>query len=349
MGRATTIDEALEMLARTGPEWGGGLSNHGPMGAEALVVLGRDDAVTGWVEQYKRRLGPAPEARDPIDPSAWREALGRIARVGDWAALFQRELSEGPWREVLDRWVRRLAPGIVAAGTHGVIRTAHAVRSLATEETPLRRRELAEGLAYWAARYQRLPGDPGAGVGGLRPSEAVRRLAPLGRPEPGERYGLITEWLGRLDGRAEFAGVIDLVDASKDPSAFLSDLTEAFAGVYLANAHTGQLIGFIHAVTGPRAVRLLAPHLSPDTLELALRYAWQAAAGMYAVFGERPDSGPPEERQTDVDDLIERAVATGDEHAIKFTEACLREHPLNPRPVYLAAAEHAVNALTPRR
>src|SRR3989442_4733817 len=55
-----TIDEALEMLSDTGPEWGYGelqaLSNHGPMGAEALCALGRDEAVVPWVERYKRRL-----------------------------------------------------------------------------------------------------------------------------------------------------------------------------------------------------------------------------------------------------------------------------------------------------
>jgi hypothetical protein len=43
--------------------------------------------------------------------------------------------------------------------------------------------------------------------------------------------------------------------------------------------------------------------------------------------------------------LIDRALATRDEHAIKFTEACLREHALNPKPVYLQAAWDAVGRL----
>ena len=43
--------------------------------------------------------------------------------------------------------------------------------------------------------------------------------------------------------------------------------------------------------------------------------------------------------------LLSSAVATGDEHAIKFTEACLREHALNPKPVYLLAARHATDYL----
>jgi hypothetical protein len=43
--------------------------------------------------------------------------------------------------------------------------------------------------------------------------------------------------------------------------------------------------------------------------------------------------------------LIDRAIAHGDEHAIKFTEACVREHALNPSPVYFAAARHAIELL----
>ncbi|MGH3799351.1 MAG: hypothetical protein ACRDTD_04295 [Pseudonocardiaceae bacterium] len=36
--------------------------------------------------------------------------------------------------------------------------------------------------------------------------------------------------------------------------------------------------------------------------------------------------------------MLERCLETGDPHAIKFVEACLREHDLNPNPAYLAAA-----------
>jgi len=41
------------------------------------------------------------------------------------------------------------------------------------------------------------------------------------------------------------------------------------------------------------------------------------------------------------------AVAHGDEHAIKFTETCLRHHALNPSPAYLAAARNALDMLPP--
>ena len=50
---------------------------------------------------------------------------------------------------------------------------------------------------------------------------------------------------------------------------------------------------------------------------------------------------PRESRET----LIDMAIASADEHAIKLTEACLREHAVRPSPAYLAAARHAIGAL----
>jgi hypothetical protein len=342
---STVIDEALELLAGSGPEFSFGklrLSNHGPMAAEALIALGRDGEVIPWVERYKRRLEGAPEPGKPIAGGDWREALGDLRRVADWTVFFDHELAEAPWPQVLDTWTLRLAPGIVAAATHGVIRTAHAVRALSEQGTPARLHELAEGLAYWAATYMLLPGAPSPSNGGLLPSRALPQVETLA-PDEQRPGGPITDFLRKLDGVPAFASTIDLVDVSTD--TFLSDLTETFAGVYLANADNGHVIGLIHAVTGPSAVRLLAPHLSPATRDGALRYAWQAAAGLYAAMAQRPGPhavAPPDD---DAPSLIDRAVATGDEHAIKFTEACLREHAVNPKPVYLAAARDASERL----
>ena len=124
------LDLALERFAGTGPEYRGGLANHGPMAAEALVALGRSDAVARWVEGYASRLGPPLSAGDPIPGAGWEAVLGRRERVGDWASFFRRELAEAPWPQVLRLWVPRLAPGFVAAATHGAIRTGHAARAL---------------------------------------------------------------------------------------------------------------------------------------------------------------------------------------------------------------------------
>ncbi|MBI3450942.1 MAG: DUF4243 domain-containing protein, partial [Acidobacteria bacterium] len=283
------MDEALEILASTGPEYGGGLANHGPMAAEALTALGRPAAVKPWLEGYRRRLDVHPDARNPVAADAWRETLGVYNRVGDFIALFDRELAERPWPAVLDTWSARLAPGIVGAAMHGVIRTGHAARSLAAKETPARRHELAEGLGYWAARYQSLPESEGKPAAGLLPSQAIRSV-PLVPADQRPRRFLISDALKPLAASPAFASVIHLVDDSIEPSRFLSDLTSTFARIFVEEAQPGLVITLIHTVTGPSAVRLLVPHVAPATSRLLARYVWQAAAGVYAALGKPPAS-----------------------------------------------------------
>jgi hypothetical protein len=339
------MEAALEILGPTGPEYDGGLSNHGPMAAEALVVLGRPASVVPWVEGYRRQLTAHPSGSRPIASGEWREALGDYSRVGDWIAYFGRALADRPWRETLGIWAPRLAPGIIAAAFHGVLRTAHAVRSLDREETPARVRELAEGLGYWAATFRALPAAAGRAARGRLASEAIGDVIPVPESRREKRF-LITDRLEALDAFPPFRSVLDSVDASGDASGFLSDLTATFAGVYLANVPAASVIAFIHTVTGPSAVRLLLPHVDAAAAQSLLRHAWQGAAAIQAgLGGTRPSPAASSSEGFDRDELVDRAVATADEHAIKFTEACLREHALNPKPVYLAAARDAVSRL----
>ena len=143
--------------------------------------------------------------------------------------------------------------------------------------------------------------------------------------------------------------MVGVVDTRGDLSAFLSDLTETFARTYVKNAvGIGGVIVFIHCVTGSRAVRNLAPHINDATARAAARYAWQAAAGLYAAFATAvPSREEPSSPKFAIEELIDRAIANADEHAIKFTEACIHEYALNPQPLYLAAAAHAIEILPP--
>ena len=346
MKASEAMEDALALLAPTGPEYAGRLANHGPMAAEALVVLERPDAVVPWVERYKKRLREHPGGTKPIDPGGWREALGNNDRVGDWIVFFRRQVEERPWKTVLAEWITRLAPGVVAAAFHGAIRTAHAARSLEASETPARRRELAEGLGYWAATYNALPetSPPARPPAGRRPSAAIAGV-PILPPDRRVSYGNITDRLTPLDAFPPFASVADAVDPSGDAGAFLSDMTETFASVYLASAGPSTVITFLHGVTGPVAVRTLLPYLSPEEQRRLLRYTWQAAASFYSSAGGKTGPRLSADALPTRDELIDRAIATGDEHAIKFTEACLREYARNPKPVYLHAARDGVARL----
>ena len=102
-------------------------------------------------------------------------------------------------------------------------------------------------------------------------------------------------------------------------------------------------MAFVHAVTAPSALRLLTPYLTDADARLAARYAWQACAAIYAWYAttsppSASDFTPPTEAP---EALIDRAVAAGGAHTIKFTEACLREYALHPTAVYLVAARDA--------
>jgi hypothetical protein len=339
------MDEALDLLEDTGPEYGPGFSNHGPMAAEALLAMGRGDAVIPWAIDYRRRLQGSPQPGLPVFSGYWFEALGSIGRYADWVACFDEELRDEDWCTVLNMWVPRLLPGMVGAAWHGAIRTGHAVRSLNREESAGKLRELARAMAYWAARYQSLPGFPVPGVEVRNPLAVIDEVPAL--PD-GERLmkGLIYEKVRRLSGFEPFERVINLTEPPADITPFFVDLLEAFVRVYLANANgRGSVITFIHGVTGPGAVYLMAACLLPDISRIALRYAWQASAALYAAIGREIDSTAYDACEETVDDLIAGAVETGDEHAIKFTEVCLRAYRIDARPIFLVAARHAIEHL----
>src|SRR5439155_2942173 len=96
--------------------------------------------------------------------------------------------------------------------------------------------------------------------------------------------GLIFDAVRAVDAES-FAPTIDFVSVDVEAGAFVSELTSVFVRQYLANAATAS-ISFIHCVTAPSALRMLAPHLTADTTRSAMRYAWQACAAIYSAYGE---------------------------------------------------------------
>lgn len=350
------LDEAYRILQSEEPKSKQGLSTHAPMVAEALCALGEEKRAVQWVENYRAPVITLPPPSARIDPQNWRAALGpqigfgsweaENRRWADWKEFFSAELSEKPWRDVLDLWVGRLAPGMSGAATHGVIRTAHAVRALGKRENPVRRGELARALAYWASSYEELPSRPRTSPA-FQTFPAALAAVPLYWESFGKRPEgrNIVENLRHVKEMDRFSEVRELVAMPPDISAAISALTATFSRVYLRHGTERDTIAFVHAVTGPCSLRRIAPHIRPETAHAALPYAWQTAAAIYSAYA-RPGARPRDPEETlGRTELVARALESGDDHAIKFTEVMLAEHALNPDPAYLAAAEDAIARL----
>ena len=333
---------ALERLRGTGPEFNGFLANHGPMAAEALTRIGGDDVVEGWVDRYRLRLQGAPEVIRGIEVGDWRRYLGDEHLIGDWTALLRREAKEAGWRELLLRWWPRLLPGLAASATHGVIRTAHAVRSLqeaGDHQEPLLIDELAQGLGYWAARYQPLPGDPGL-AGPLDAVAATRALPRLDPAVPSDGPGVG----GRLRSLVRLGGFGEGLDGWGAPLRADAALDELIAvGARVLAAREDAPIAFCHAVTAPAAVRLVLPELPPDLQVRSVAAAWQAVGGIVAAFAspriDREVSAVDTDPEPLLGELGPKAVEHGDEHVIKLAEAAMREYARSRDTTVLVAAD----------
>jgi Questin oxidase-like len=333
------VNDALERLVHAGFFFGGsnefrGFAMHAPMGAEALATLGFCDQVPGWVDWYAtvRPINSVPEPLSPIDPgdaAEWRPALGQVRRIADWAALFRHQIDDAGWRAALATWWPRLMPGMLAGLTHGLIRTAHAVRSVASTETPSTRQlnELANGLALWAAKYEP---PTGAMARGARVIGTVRTF---GRQPTSHLFA------------AADARLTESVDAA------LIELSSACAGRYAELPPGGNPVPSIHTITAPAALRMTLPQLPPELARPSYEAIRDVCGTLLRLFashtgraGDPPidgDSPAVQER------IVAEAVELRDEHGIKLAEAATREYATNPDPRYFAAAQHALILLRP--
>jgi hypothetical protein len=307
------LDEAFERLHASGPERLGRLSNHAPMVVESLAARGRAGAVHRWLDLYQDRLEEFPAPVAPVTDADWPEALGDIRRAADWVAFFTRSLAERPWRDVLAEWWPRLLPGLYGAATHPVIRVGHAVRALEAEENAPRLAELAHALGYWAARH--------------RPVSGVTVLP--GAPTAAESLDAVpavhTESQAFPDRLAVVRALPGWADDVTDPDTARTRLTELVRAAthrYATHGH-GEETMLVHAATAPNAVLRTLDSLPRDLWAPSLHAAWTASAAVTAMYAPaQPVDCAPPVRLT-AEEVLERALAHGDEHVIKLTDTAL--------------------------
>jgi hypothetical protein len=342
------LAEAYQRLHHAGPEWNeNSLTNHGPMAVEVLVRRGHEEDVHPWVDGYLARLDDLPAATDPITDDTWREAMGDNDRVADWTTYLTRQTTERPWRDVLAQWWPRLLPAIAAGTTHGVIRTSHAVRALlGGDENDETRTELAHGLAFWAARAQYVPGVEAPG-GSLDAHAALRRL-----PRIAHQQGNVASRFGQLAELTSWPTSLTALRPPADPDDArdrLADLVDAATVGYLSYGHTSPVI-LVHTATAPNAVLHTLPALPRELWADSLTAAWAACAAITVTFapGESPPRAelPTAPEGADLaTEMVDRSVAHGDEHVIKFTDTAVESYRRTGDPDALAACVRAAELI----
>jgi hypothetical protein len=356
ISRIDAMHDALTICGGLGFEMVPGFSTHWPMAAETLIQLGHPEIVHEWATSYplKRKHLPMPDPVEAIDAEradSWRAALGDFRRASDWRQYFERSLEERPWTEVLAGWWPRLIPGMASGLTHGLIRTMHAVRSIQLADagpSKAQLRELANGLGYWASLYIEQPGPHGL----LGDAALPELLADV--PRIGRETKISTRDRGlfrHMPTVARWGEIASRLASPSDVETALSDMTLAFTQVVLVHDREFP-IPLLHTVSAPAAIRVMLPHI-PSQLHVASYLAvWEATAAILTNFSGSakaeellPDAPGEPQSPPAPDELIARAVAHGDEHAIKFTEACLREYARRPDSRYLLAPARIVPKL----
>lgn len=328
----TAYERALARFAATDPAFGGGLANHGPMAAEALLSMGQADRIDDFVADYVPRLEPGA----PAEPGA------------------------GYWQDQLHDAVRSRAGAVATQAGHGVLRLAHIARGLTRAAeldnaagpgadapsgvTVTHRRELTAASAYWGSGGPGLPSPPTL-TGDRTVEEWLDGLPAF--PDDFEYPWLLT---GTLSAAAERPGFVDAVAALRpaaDRAETLDLLASASIEVYLRNTETAAFAA-IHGVTAPTMTRQLLAFADDETADQLVASAAGFVAAAVVGFDRGPD--PDHTGQTDEPrgetGLAAAAAATLDDHTIKFSDACihLARRTGSDRP--LVAAWHRVEETT---
>jgi Questin oxidase-like len=298
------------------PEYGGGLCNHLPMALAALDQMG---ATPGRLTEYRGThvswLEKLPEGGAAAGAWPFRKADRTAFR--DLQADFRQRIAREGWETVLRATLPELAPGLSAAAFHGLIRTAMGVVSR-------HEGEVAAGLAYWAAHWQRLgvvldaPADNAPSTDPLALLERVRNDVRFAF-DPKKAPGLIDDALVAVGRLGAFGEVIHWLD----PACTIAEIARAAGALYGA---TGDFTA-LHAVTGTQAVAVLLPYVREP--KVLLPWLWQGLAAAYIAIGRPaiPEADAIESwRAAETPawpDVLRTALAEEDEHTVKLCYSAL--------------------------
>jgi hypothetical protein len=237
-----------------------------------------------------------------------------------------------------------------------VIRVGHVVRALMQDgQDADHLTELAHGLAYWAARWQPVPGAAGTGPppvtaaagGGLAAADALAAV-----PRIADQSGGIRDRLARLAGLPGWPAALAAPQLPASPEAlmtWLADLVDAAVIRYLRYGH-GEGIMLVHSATAPNAVLRTLPALDRRLWAPSVAASWAASAALTASYAPAAPAaqnalpGPPAGEQA-AEETFARAVEHGDEHVIKFADTAADVYARTGNGDALAAAIRATGLI----
>lgn len=306
------------------PEYRGGLSNHMSMALIALERMGASPArLQRYATAYLKSMEQAPPPGTAIDRGNWQKRLGDQTAYADYLGFFQREVERLNGRAAIRAYLPKLSEGVAAAAFHPLIRTAFGV--IGGDDG-----EVAVGLAYWAARYLKLPGHEPVGdvvVETLPPNEDPAVLLEAVRQQPDLAFqpnpdNLIDREFAAAASNPRFEGIARALIVDE---LTLDRLRRAAARLYLATEDFSAL----HGVTGLHAARVLID-LAPDPRAF-IAQLWRAVLALYLALDRPPlpDMGAVAQLTSatvpDWNRILAAAVDSEDEHTIKLVFSCLEE------------------------
>lgn len=303
--KTTPLNRLLDEGATLSPEYGEGLSSHLPMALTALNRLGADARrLRSFAAHYTRAKALQRVSPPVVWPSgdAWQGRFGDIAAWPAYRGLFRVWIAHEGIGDMLVQVLPALMRGCGGVAFHGLLRTAYALQARHADE-------LADALAYWAARWMDL-GTPAPGGTVADPAVVLRGLALPKSNEP-----LIAQRMLTAARRRAFAPA---ANALRIDAKTLPRVARLAAELY---ARSGNFT-ILHVVTSAQALHELLPWLAPADVEPAVACYWRAVVAGVAASGI--DVATPGRAPTPRpwDDLVAAARASDDDHLIKLVDAC---------------------------
>ncbi|MBL8516067.1 MAG: questin oxidase family protein [Betaproteobacteria bacterium] len=314
------------------PSYGGGLSNHLPMTLIALSALGGDDAAReAHVQRYAKRLEPLHEADIHIDAARFDRHLGDWSAHAAYRRFFSEALTEHGTDATLAAWWPELAPGLAAAGFHGLIRLAYGLEAES-------RTEIATGLAYLASAHTPLIDRASSVAAGA--ADLAGALAELRTAFAGNRIeaGLIIEELRLATEEPEFFPHLKLprLESAPDCSTVRADFARVSVRLYLAAPSFNSL----HLVTGTHALESVMDRLPAAMHTRTLAHFWVAFCAAYVSIGApEPATAPADDPAPDWQPCIAAALKSPNDHLIKMVHTCKAQFARHGDAAYAVAAK----------